>query len=186
MLGNGRATTRQRQGKPRAAAVGCPCHCASRRPQSRHCVASAGPAHPPRHANHGMPLRRGRPAMHASDPRQPTTWLSAEAHPANRAKPRPLPACPHGSSRPRIVCHGGSGSGRRFPGLQMRCDATGQQNRHGHIRPHPLSRPFPPPSQHEPRLSRPVPPAFLLHASRLMPVCRPDKLCIATLWFQCV
>ncbi|EUC48995.1 hypothetical protein COCMIDRAFT_33662 [Bipolaris oryzae ATCC 44560] len=168
MLGNGRATTRQRQGKPRAAAVGCPCHCASRRPQSRHCVASAGPAHPPRHANHGMPLRRGRPAMHASDPRQPTTWLSAEAHPANRAKPRPLchlPACPHGSSRPRprIACHGGSRSRsrRHSPRLPMPC-------------------------HHKPRLSRPVPPASLLHASRPMPACRPDKLCIATLWFQCV
>lgn len=77
--------------------------------------------------------------MHASDPRQPTTWLSAEAHPANRAKPRPLchlPACPHGSSRPRIVCHcphsvchGGSRHGRtrRFPRLPMRCDATAEQ-----------------------------------------------------------
>lgn len=67
-----------------------------------------------------------------------------------------------------------------------RCDATRQQNKHGHLRPHPLSRPFLPPSQHKPRLSRPVPPASLLHASRLMPACRPDKLCIATLVSMCL
>jgi hypothetical protein len=51
------------------------------------------------HANHTAPLRRGPPTMHASDPRQPSTWLLADSHPAYRAKSFcHLGLCPHAST----------------------------------------------------------------------------------------
>jgi len=56
--------------------------------------------------------------MHASDPRQPSTWPLAESHPADRAKPScHLGACPHASNGatdrlpatnlPRLIVHSG-------------------------------------------------------------------------------
>jgi len=71
--------------------------------------------------------------MHASDPRQPSTWPLAESHPADRAKPScHLGACPHASNGAtarlpatnlrRLIAHSGTPGPRVPPAhVQLQC-----------------------------------------------------------------